>query len=157
MELNSVVNDLIDITREKCQYLEEIYVLTEGQVNAVEENNLDDLNDLIVGKQLKIDHIKELDLKFEEIVDRIRNEINFTNLNDLPCEATEGLCDEINNIRAIVRKITSVEKKNLKVLNDKKDGLHDKIMHTNKGKIAMLQYSGGSSYMDAVFFDKKIK
>lgn len=157
MDLNSIVNDLIEITREKCQYLEEIYVLTEGQTVAIKENNIDDLNDLIVGKQLKIDYIKELDVKFEGIVESLRKELQITNLSELKCETAEGLKDEMNNMYAIVNKITSIEKENTEALTEIKDDLHDKITHTNKGKIAMMQYSGGSNYMNAVFFDKQIK
>lgn len=157
MDLNSIVNDLIEITREKCQYLEEIYVLTEGQTVAIRENNIDDLNDLIDGKQLKIEHIRELDIKFEGIVNQVKKELQISNLSELNCETAEGLLDEMNNMYAVVRKINVVEKENTATLSEMKDELHGKIKHTNKGKIAMMQYSGGSNYMDAVFFDKKIK
>ncbi|MBP3284074.1 MAG: flagellar export chaperone FlgN [Clostridia bacterium] len=157
MDLNSIMNDLIGISKEKCRYLEEIYVLTEGQTAAIKNESMDDLNDLIAGKQLKIDHIKELDIQFEGITDQIKKEFQIKSLSELKCENAEILQDEIRNIYAVLRKINEVEKENSAALNERKDELHDKISHTNKGKIAMMQYSGGSNYMDAVFFDKKIK
>lgn len=157
MDLNSIVNDLIGISKEKCRYLEEIYVLTEGQTAAIKNESMDDLNDLIAGKQLKIDHIKELDIQFEGITDQIKKEFQIKSLSELKCENAEILQDEIRNIYAVLRKINEVEKENSAALNERKDELHDKISHTNKGKIAMMQYSGGSNYMNAVFFDKKIK
>ena len=157
MDLNSIVDDLIKITKEKSRYLEEIYVLTEGQTIAIEEDNIEDLNELIEGKQLKIDHIKELDIKFEGIVTQIKKEFGVKELSELSCENTEQLQEEIQNIYAVLRKINLVEKENTEALSKQKDALHGKITHTNRGKIAMMQYSGGSNYMNAVFFDKKIK
>ena len=157
MDLNSVVNDLIGISKEKCRYLEEIYVLTEGQTVAIKNESMKDLNDLIAGKQLKIDRIKELDIRFEGIIEQIKKECRIKSLSELKCENAGELQEEIRNIYAILQKINEVEKENNTALIERKDELHDKIMHTNKGKIAMMQYSGGSNYMDAVFFDKKIK
>ena len=157
MDLNSIVDDLIKITKEKSRCLEEIYVLTEGQTVAIEDENIDDLNELIEGKQLKIDHIKELDIKFEGIVSQVKSSFGVNELSDLTCENAEGLQEEIRNVYAVLRKINEVERKNSDKLNEIKDALHDKISHTNKGKIAMMQYSGGSNYMNAVFFDKQIK
>jgi len=157
MDLNSIVDDLIKITKEKSRCLEEIYVLTEGQTVAIEDENIDDLNELIEGKQLKIDHIKELDIKFEGIVSQVKSSFDVNELSDLTCENAEGLQEEIRNVYAVLRKINEVEMKNSDKLNEIKDALHDKISHTNKGKIAMMQYSGGSNYMNAVFFDKQIK
>lgn len=157
MDLNSIVNDLIGITKEKCRCLEEIYVLTEGQTIAIKNESIDDLNDLIAGKQLKIDHLKELDIKFDGIVNQVKKEVRIKDLSELMCENAEGLQEEIRNIQAVLRKINEIEKQNTDILNEMKDKLHGKITHTNKGKIAMMQYSGGSNYMNAVFFDKKIK
>jgi len=157
MNLNSIVNDLIGISKEKCQCLEEIYVLTEGQSIAIKDEDIDELNDLIMGKQLKIEHIKELDIKFNGIENQIKKEFQITDLSKLECENATRLQEEMRNIHAVLRKINEVEKQNVEILNDRKDELHSKITHTNKGKIAMMQYSGGSNYMDAVFFDKKIK
>jgi len=157
MDLNSIVNDLIGISKEKCKYLEEIYVLTEGQAVAIKDESIEELNDLIEGKQLKIEHIKELDIKFEGIVKEIKKEFHINELSELSCENTDKLQAEIQNIYAVLRKIGEIEKQNFETLNEAKDELHGKIKHTNKGKIAMMQYSGGSNYMDAVFFDKQIK
>jgi len=157
MDLNLIVNDLIKISKEKYKVLEEIYVLTEGQTTAIHDESMLDLNDLIEGKQLKIDHLKELDIKFEGIANQIKKEVQIKDLSELMCENAEDLQKEIRNIHAVLRKINEVEKQNSEMLNEMKDKLHGKITHTNKGKIAMMQYSGGSNYMYAVFFDKKIK
>lgn len=157
MDLNSIVEDLIKITKEKSRFLEEIYVLTEGQMNAINDENIDDLNDLIEGKQLKIDHIKELDVKFDGIVTQIKKELKISELSELTGGNAQILQEEIRNVYAVLRKIVEIEKQNSETLNEKRDDIHSKISHTNKGKIAMMQYSGGSNYMNAVFFDKKIK
>ena len=101
--------------------------------------------------------IKELDIKFEGIVAQIKKEFRVKDLGELTCDDAGQLQDEIRNIYAVLQKINLVEKENNETLNKRKDELHGKITHTNRGKIAMMQYSGGSNYMNAVFFDKKIK
>lgn len=159
INLYRVVDNLVSLVKSKYEQLQDVYVLTEQQSNAIETLDMEELNRLIDEKQERINLIMTFDSQFEAIVDDIKTIYEIKSLDELEFESDNiiKLKDMISKVTGILRQILQIENSNKEKMNASKLELEMKMKNAQTGKIAMKQYSGISNYSDAVFFDRKVR
>lgn len=159
INLYRVVDNLVSLVKSKYEQLQDVYVLTEQQSNAIETLDMEELNRLIDEKQERINLIMTFDSQFEAIVDDIKTIYEIKSLDELELESDNiiKLKDMISKVTGILRQILQIENSNKEKMNASKLELEMKMKNAQTGKIAMKQYSGISNYSDAVFFDRKVR
>ena len=154
LDMENVMETLIQLSEEKYNALEKIYKFTCEQTKAIMSEDIDKLNELIDKKQIEIDTIQSLDIKFEEIVDDLKLVYDIKKLDEL------NIChEEVKRIQYIismimnkVRQIHEVEVENSSELRNSKDRLENKIKGLKAGKKAVSNY--GYNVQVPVYFDK---
>jgi len=159
VNLYRVIDNLISLAENKYEQLQDIYLLTEQQTVAIESSDMDALSELIDKKQEKIDLIVTFDSQFEAIIDDIKTIYEVKSLDELEVQSSNiaFLKETISKVTKLLHQIIQIENINKEKINYSKRQLEVKMNNAQTGKTAIKQYSGISSYADAVFFDKKIK
>jgi len=154
LDIYNSMEMLIQFSEEKYNALERIYKLTCEQTDAIEEEDIDRLNELINKKQIEINTIQSLDKKFEKISDDIKSAYNIKKLDEL------GKCHDdvkrIEYIRTMImnkgKQIHDIEENNSSALQNSKNQLEDKMKSLKVGKRAVSGY--GYNVQNPVYFDK---
>jgi len=159
INLYRVIDNLIKLVENKYEYLKDIYLLTQQQTEVIEESDVEALSELIDKKQQKIDFVQGLDSQFEAITDDLKTIYEIKSLDELEiqCENIGVLKNIISKVTEILHQIIQIENVNKEKMNFAKHQLEIKMSNAKTGKTAVRQYSGISTYADAVFFDKKIR
>ena len=159
VNLYRVIDNLISLAENKYEQLHDIYLLTQEQTSVIEEQDMEALSELIDRKQQKIDLIVTFDSQFEAITDDIKTIYDVRTLEELEVESDNIviLKDIISKVTNMLHQIIQLENINKEKINYAKEQLERKMNNAQTGKTAIRQYSGISTYSDAVFFDKKIK
>jgi len=159
INLYRVVDNLISLAENKYEQLQEIYLLTQQQTNAIEESDMELLLKLIDVKQEKIDLIATFDSQFEAITTDLKTIYEIKSLDELELESANIaiLKNIISKVTGVLHQIIQIENINKEKINYSKNQLEKKMQNAQKGRTAVRQYSGIQTYSDAVFFDKKIK
>ena len=159
VNLYRVIDNLISLSESKYDFLKEVSSLTEQQTNAIELSDYNLLLALIDKKQEIIDLISGLDSQFGAIVDDLKTIYDIKSLDELKEESANIalLKETVSKVNDILRKIIEDENINKEKINLSKDELEVKMNTAKTGRVAIKQYSGISTYSDAVFFDRKIK
>lgn len=159
INLYRVVDNLISLAENKYEQLQDIYLLTQQQTNAIEESDMEMLLSLIDIKQGKIDIISNFDSQFEAITADIKTLYEVKSLDELELESSNIaiLKNTISKVTELLHQIIQIESINKEKINSSKQQLERKMSNAKTGKTAIRQYSGVETYTDAVFFDKKIK
>jgi len=154
LDIENIMETLIELSEDKYSFLENVYKLTCEQTGAIEEEDIDKLNELIDRKQLEINNIQSSDIKFEKIVDEIKLVYSINSLDEL-----QVCCDEVKRIQYVismvmnkVKQIREVEIKNRELLSKSKDELEEKMSKLKSGKKAVSGY--GYNIQNPVYFDK---
>lgn len=149
---------LTESLRKKITILDEILELNRKQSEAVSGNDIDDelFNKVIEKKDICIDEINSLDKGFEQVYDRIKNEI---------AEHRELYKGEITELKRLLSVITEKsmevqlsEKKNEQAVMKKMSEEKSKIHQTrNANKVASSYYKNMNNvtYVEPQFMDKK--
>ena len=155
LEIENVMETLINLSEEKYSSLEKIYELTKEQTSAINDENINLLNEFIDKKQIEINTIQSLDIKFEKIVEDIKVVYGIKELKDLNVctEEVKRIPYIVDMIMKKVHQIHDIELKNSENLSHKKDELEGKMTDLKKGKKAVSKY-GYNNLQVPVYFDK---
>lgn len=156
VDLDSVMDTLIEISKEKSVMLERVYKLTMEQKEVIEEMDIASLNNVIDKKQAEINEIQQLDVKFETIVSDLKTVYDIGSLDELRfcTDKVIKVKEVVTGIMEKLRAIHELELENMNIMKSLKDELETKINHTNTGKRAISNYEGINEVQTAVFFDK---
>lgn len=155
LDVENVMENLIEISKQKSGVLDEIYFLTIDQSKVIVKEDIEQLNELIDKKQVLIDEAKALDIKFEKIVDELKLIYSVEKLEDLDiCKSeVEKIQIVIKAIMSKVNLIRQLELDNSALLRDMKDNIESKIKAIKMGKKAVSNYGYGKM-QQPVYFDK---
>ncbi|MBQ7668882.1 MAG: flagellar export chaperone FlgN [Clostridia bacterium] len=155
LEIENVMETLIGLSEEKYGSLEKIYEFTKEQTTAIDDENIELLNDFIDKKQIEINSIKALDIKFEKIVDDIKVVYGIKELKELNVctEEVKRIQYIVDMIMKKVKQIHDIELKNSESLSKKKNAVESKIKDLKKGKKVVSNY-GYNNLQNPVYFDK---
>jgi len=152
--VEDIMESLIQFSEEKYNVVEKIYKLTREQTDAIENEDIDKLNELIEKKQFEIKAIQSLDEKYEKILNELKLLYNLTNLDELDVCADE--VKRINYIKSMItnkaKQIQDIEINNNSNLRKSKNQLEEKIRNLKVGKKAVSGY--GYNVQNPVYFDK---
>lgn len=156
--IEKYIDRLIGILSKKKGLLEDILSLTEAQTNAISEDSIDVLDNLIDHKQLKIYDINKLDEEFEVYFSRLKSTQRISSLNELDMTAIAG-AKELKAITAeivqIISNISSLEKQNSKKSNELLGQLGGEIKKINQNIKVNNVYSPNQAKAPSYFIDKK--
>ena len=160
MNTNEYLNDLIKISKEKKDNLSEMLLLTKEQEDAIERQDMEQLNRLIDEKQKRIELINSLDDQFEDYFTKIKSEFNINSideLTDIPKVGMKGLKEEVAEIMSAISCIKVLERGNSLKLNEKKKEVSKKLQELNRNKLSASKYYSSRPVIspNPAFIDKK--
>lgn len=155
VDVEAVMENLIEISKNKSEILNEVYFLTVEQSRVIAKEDIEGLNDLIDKKQVVINKAQELDAKFEEIVDDLKLVYGVQKLDEIEIckEAVEKIQIVVKAIMDKVKLIRKLEMENSNLLREMKDSMERKIKSIKVGKKAVSNY-GYANMQQPVYFDK---
>lgn len=150
---------LKEISGKKHILLQDMYILTQAQTEAVNIEDVEKLDELIANKQLKIDEISKLDEEFGVYFRRLKQNLGVDSMEEVKGTEMEGIREfksTINNIMKLMKEISEMENDNNMKAKKLLSSIGDEIRKINTGKKASSIYNsapnmGSSSY----FIDKK--
>lgn len=155
IDVDEVMEKLIEISKNKCSILDEIYSLTVEQSRVIAKEDIEGLNELIDKKQVIIDKAQSLDAQFEKIVDDLKLVYGVSRLDEIDICKTEVEKIQIV-VKAIMDKVKLIRKlemENSSLLREMKDSMERKITAIKTGKKAVSNY-GYANLQQPVYFDK---
>lgn len=149
---------LTESLRKKITILDEILLLNQKQLESVSGDEIDDdlFNEVIDKKDIYIKEINNLDKGFEQVYERIKNEI--TGNMDMYSSEIAVLKQLISQITEKSMEVQLSEKRNnqavLKKMNEEKTKIHQT---RNANKVASNYYNNMNkvNYVEPQFMDKK--
>jgi len=155
IDVEEVMENLIEISKSKCEILNDVYALTVEQSRVIANEDIEGLNELIDKKQIVIDKAQELDIQFEKIVDDLKLVYGVNKLDEI------DICkNEIEKIQIVIRAIMDkvklirkLEMENSNLLREMKDNMERRITSIKMGKKAVSNYGYGNM-QHPVYFDK---
>jgi len=157
--MNEFINELVEISTRKKTFLEKIALATKIQFEAIEKNDLNELDKLIDEKQKYIDEINILDNDFELIFEKIKDISGLSKLGDVLKSNDDlfiGLKTKIADILKVIEEIKNIENINSKKLSEQKNEIGKKMRELSKGKLAQKSYLGEPMVPpNPAFIDKK--
>jgi len=155
IDVEAVMENLIEISKNKSDILNDIYMITVEQSRVIAKEDIEGLNDLIDKKQVLIDNAQNLDSEFEKIVDDLKLVYGVERLDEI------DICkEEVSKIQAVVKLIMDkvklirkLEMENSSLLREMKDNMEKKIKSIKTGKKAVSNY-GYANMQQPVYFDK---
>lgn len=159
-ECIQILNDLLT---QKYNLLENMLDITKLQSQAIVEDDVDELDKLIRGKQTIINNIDRLDEKFNEVFYELKNKSGVDGncdssdiLGYLDKAESEKLKTNTGKILSIINEIIELEKENNKKLHNSMDHYRNQMKNINVGKKALSVYNKPySASSPAYFIDKK--
>lgn len=163
MTQGKCIERLNELLFKKKVLLLDILALTRAQTEAIAEDSLDSLNNLINSKQLKIDEVNKLDEEFGAHYSRLKSTMGISSLDQLDnaklesgaSEGAKQLKDLTAGILNVIRSISEVEKENSQKSNKLLAQFGSEIKKINLGKKANNAYKSGSISAPSYFLDKK--
>lgn len=152
------VRKLIEVSNRKYKLLLGMLNMTEKMAKALEEENLDDLDNFINEKQKIISEIDKSDKEFEVYFKRLKFELGVEKLEDLKNPQVDGikeLKEIVSKIMNLITKISELDKKNTERAEKSLNDLGNEIKKLNQGKKMFFAYNLISANPSSIFFDKK--
>lgn len=161
MGTNQNLRDLINISKTKKDYLNEMLLITQEQQRVIEQGEMDQLNKLIDEKQNRIDAINSIDEQFQDGFSKLKNELNINDISELigtgyDAEVKE-LRNEVSEIMTVIEDIRKVEKENSLKLSEQKKEVTKKLQEIKRNRLATNKYFNTKFSVppNPAFFDKK--
>lgn len=149
MEMDNYLEKLIDISIRKKQALEKILDITKVQTRAIDQDEMELLNQCINDKQGYIETIDHLDSQFSKIYDDIKDE----NMQGLKLHGK--LMTLVTEIQGIIREISNIENTNDIAIKKAMENLKLKMRQLQTRKKGHTAYSSPSTLSDGIYIDQK--
>jgi len=152
------VTNLITLLDEKMKLLERMLKYTLEQSQAITEDDIDKLNNIVDKKASLINKINEIDRNFEQEFTRLKRELGVESLNELNASEINGAEELVSSTRkvvAIIERIRITEEENRNKARRLLNVLGERIKKINQGKKITSAYGNASSEVPPYFMDKK--
>lgn len=126
-------SNIITLAIAKKVLLEEILSLTEEQINAIKDEKFEKLERLLDEKDLLIEKINDVDLKFRKLK------------SEEPIE-NQGLLSILLQIQEVLGQIKTLDDTNNEELSKSMIGIQEGLKEVRQGKRAMNNYSNSDPY-----------
>lgn len=157
------IERLKELLLKKKALLLDVLTLTQAQTEAITEDSLESLDNLLNSKQLKIDAINKLDEEFGTYYQRLKSIMGISRLEQLDVAKLDGdsskgakqLKDLTAELLDIIRNISEIEKVNSQKCSKLLEQFGSEIKKINQGKKTNNAYNTGSVVAPSYFLDKK--
>jgi len=149
---------LYRVSEAKLQLMVSLMEATQEQQKALEEENLETLNQTIAKKNKIIEKIDVLDREFAEKYKDLKETLGIEDLTQLEEEPVEGFKDlkeKIHEIMSQVNKVNQLDKENLEKMKKDMEKVQSKIKNARTGKKAVGSYNQKYQQSESIFIDKK--
>ncbi|SHI39080.1 flagellar export chaperone FlgN [Lutispora thermophila] len=146
------------LLEEKKAALEEIYELTLGQKNDIENNEGENLHGFIDKKQVEIDKIKKIDEDFEEAAKLLKEELqieSFESISVADYPEFKNIKDLITDIMDLARSIMELEEQNKIKVQNLIDDIKKDIKMVNSGQKFLKAYDKPNINISGIYIDSK--
>lgn len=151
-----LIDNLISISKEKKQLLEEIHDFTKKQREGIKKEDMGKLNDILDKKDHIIKKINELDISFLTIFSQIKKEEGIENIDQIDVDKYPNL----KKLKEIVKEISSsliaislLDEENNKNIKAKLEETKKELRRVKDGKKAYKGYN--STITGSMLIDEK--
>ena len=158
MEPEAYIKRLQEISAEKFNLVEKILNLTKAQTQSIAAEDLNELENLVSGKQKLIDEISKLDDEFSDCFEELKRKLNVKNLDELKgvnIPGADRLQGIIGSIMETVKEICEIEKQNEAGVRKLMNAVGEEIRKINQAKKANAAYMSKPVISPSYFIDKK--
>ena len=155
------IERLNELLEKKKALLADILGITRAQTEAVTEDGMDGLSDLIKNKQLKIDEINKLDEEFGIYYQRLKSTLEISRMDQIDAEKLDGAA-QARRLKAltaeildVIRDIAVIERENSRKSKKLLEKFGNEIKKINQGKRANNAYKPGAFGVPSYFVEKK--
>lgn len=140
----NMINEMIELCREKKKILIEILRLTEDQRFLIKEENMDGLGELLAKKDKLMQDIDLLDVNFMSLYKSIKSEENVDSIEKINVnkysniETLKGIVNELN---IILNTISMVDNENTKMMKTHLENIKSGLKHVKEVKKAYKGYN----------------
>ena len=155
------IERLNELLEKKKALLADILGITRAQTEAVTEDGMAGLSDLIKNKQLKIDEINKLDEEFGIYYQRLKSTLEISRMDQIDAEKLDGaaqarrLKELTAEILDVIRDIAVIERENSRKSKKLLEKFGNEIKKINQGKRANNAYKPGAFGVPSYFVEKK--
>ncbi len=156
--MDSYIKELLELLDKKQQQLYEILRLTKEQAKAINEENIDELEQFLSKKQTHIDKIDAIDDDFTRIYSAFRQEYGLTDSDNKEYPQIGGFSElgsKVSKIAELIKDILKLEKSNNSKVKEIMKKYGDNIKNVNQTKKISNAYGNEPIEAQSYFFDKK--
>lgn len=161
VKIEELVDYLIRVSEGKLQLVKKLLELTIQQrdaLKAVEDDDIDILNNLIQGKQETMNKIDILDQEFLGKFIKVKEILgieNFADLKEEPIAGVKILKEKIQEIMVVTEEISSVDKENTMKAQENLDEIKKQLKLVKIGKKTNHGYGKKFTENTSILIDKK--
>lgn len=153
---NSLIEELIDISRKKLELLNSMLEVTQEQKKSIDEENMEKVELFINTKDRLMEDVDKLDVEFLTKFSQIKKKNNVDDIDELDVERYPKLKDlkeVVKDISSTLMAISMLDKENNAVMRKKLESVKSNLRKVKKGQKA---YKGYNKTIDNnIFIDEK--
>ena len=158
MQVQQILDKMIALSRRKFEELTALKNLSEKQIKAFHEQQLDNVEILLDKKDEIINYIRKLDDVFLRVYDTLKEKLGIDSVDMISgvyADKGKELKDLISKITEVVEHVIQLEQNNYGIAVNLQKHLGDKIKEINAGKKATTAYNIKPVNSPSYFIDKK--
>lgn len=158
MEAKDYIARLNEINSEKLALLDELFLFSKSQRDAILSGRLDELETLITEKQHRMDAIDRLDEKFVVYAERLKKMLSissFQSLADYGFPGTRELKELVEKIHQKLTEIKALDDENTALVKKELQATKEQINHSNTFKRVNNAYYPEAKDIPSHYFDTK--
>ncbi|WP_352418315.1 flagellar export chaperone FlgN [Proteiniborus sp.] len=154
--MNDIIYEMIALTKKKLESLNIILSLKPRQKEAIQQENMEDMESILVNIQSQIGKIDEIDslykLKFNELKAIIDVE-TISQLDSMKYPNAKILIDRLNEIKSVLASLKSLDDENNIIMNEKFEETKERLKNLRQGQKMAKGYF--SDYNGTMFIDER--
>ena len=151
-----LIDELVNISEKKLEYLYNMLELTKFQREYIDEENMIKTDEILEKKDELIKKIDKLDIEFLIKFSELKKKHNVDDINELDINVYPSLKilkDIIKNISSTLMSISILDDENNKYLKNSLEKIKSDLKRLKKGKKAYKGYN--KSIEESIFIDEK--
>lgn len=150
------IKELIEILSIKLKLLEDIYKLTCDQSLKLDNEEIEDFIKILNSRELRINKIKQLDKRYDDILNRIKKEYKINDLTQIDDKQNIHTLQSLqDNIHKLLQNIHKVDKINKEKFDIEFSKVKDNMKSIKKGRKVTSSYYKIPTQVGGYFIDNK--
>ena len=152
------IKNLLELLNKKEELYTGLLEITMAQKKDIEENDANNIEKLIEGKQVIIDEINVIDKIFVTTYENLKTGMNVKEIRKLDIIKYPELSDvkaKVGNIMSLANEIMQLEKENKDKLTSLFEDVKRELKNLKQGKKSLKAYDSKPIMRDGIYIDKK--